>query len=105
VNFIKQIERLILLNKLIIEQQTGTPEDLARRLNISPRQAYNMLEMIRDMGVDVRYSKKSQTYYYENCSGLRIQFSLKALNSEEEKTILGGGKKDCGLQFYFSLQA
>jgi transcriptional antiterminator len=92
-NFVKQIERLILLNRLISQQNTGSPEDIAQRLNVSVRQVYNLLEMIRDLGIEVCYCKKSKTYYYENSDKLHIDFSLKIISDNEREQIFGGYDK------------
>ena len=56
--FIKQIERLQLLNKLVREKRTGSPDELAERLGLSRRQLYFYLEFLKDYGIDIAYSRK-----------------------------------------------
>lgn len=88
-NFIRQIERLQKLNKLIEQEKTGTPEELASRLGISKRQLHNLIETLKDMGAGIVYSKKNGTYQYEE-KYLTIDFSLRLVTKEECRKIYGG---------------
>ena len=54
-NFIKQIERLQILSKLIEDQNTGSPKDLSARLGISRRQLYSLVEELKDLGLDISF--------------------------------------------------
>jgi len=90
-NFLKQIERLKLLNKLIAQESTGTPEELANRLGLSKRQLYNQLESLKCLGVKIGYCKKQKTYYYEGeSSRMDVSFSLTWINDGESQKIYGG---------------
>lgn len=88
--FIKQIERFQLLNKLVKEQRTGKPEELAKRLGISRAKLYLMLEELKDEGIEIRFSKRSNSFVYDNCGGVSVVFSLKVLGSEEFRDISAG---------------
>lgn len=88
--FIKQIERLQLLNKLVCEKRTGSPEELAERLGISRAKLYMILEELRDHNVCIRFSKRINSFDYEACSGINLEFSFCILLKEEEKGINGG---------------
>ncbi|NHE58626.1 TrmB family transcriptional regulator [Cyclobacterium plantarum] len=88
--FIKQIERFQVLNKLVKDECTGRPEELARRLGVSRAKLYLMLEELRDYGVEVVFSKKINSFKYKNCSGLNLNFSLKVLDENEARMVLGG---------------
>lgn len=93
-NFIKQMERLQLLNKLIIQESTGTPEELADRLGFSKRQLYNQMDSLKCLGVKIGYDKKHKTYYYEGeASRLDVSFSLIWINEGESQKIFGGTSK------------
>ncbi|MGF1636441.1 MAG: HTH domain-containing protein, partial [Cyclobacteriaceae bacterium] len=65
-NFIKQIERVQLLNRLIKEERTGSPDALAERLHLSRSQLYNLIDELKDMGVDIRYSRSKRSFYFKN---------------------------------------
>lgn len=88
--FIRQIERLQLMNKLIREQRTGSPEDLAERLGVSRAKLYLILEELRDQGLSIRFNKKTNTFEYESCRGINLNFSFHILGEDEEKIINGG---------------
>jgi predicted DNA-binding transcriptional regulator YafY len=56
--FIKQIERLQLLNKLVREQRTGSLKELAKRIGVSRRQLYAYLEYLKDYGLEIIFDRK-----------------------------------------------
>ncbi|MBD8489892.1 HTH domain-containing protein [Echinicola sp. CAU 1574] len=89
-NFIKHIERIQLINKLVKEGKTGSPEDLSNRLGISRRQLYNHLESLKDMGLEVAFSRKINSFYYVEDKHLEMTFSLKVIGPEEAENIYGG---------------
>jgi DNA-binding Lrp family transcriptional regulator len=88
--FIKQIERLQLLNKLVREERTGTPEELAERLGVSRAKLYLILEELRDRNVCIRFNKRINSFEYEACRGINLEFSFRILRQEEEKLINNG---------------
>ena len=90
-NFIKQIERLQLLNKLIKQESTGTPEELAKRLGISRRRLYDLIGDLECWGAEVGYDRKNHTFYYKAPFNLDIQFSLSVIKEDEIDKIFGGG--------------
>jgi predicted DNA-binding transcriptional regulator YafY len=49
--------------RLIEAQNTGTPRELALKLNISERQLLRMICELRNSGKDIRYSRRDYTYY------------------------------------------
>lgn len=88
--FIKQIERLQLLNKLVREKRTGSPEELAERLGVSRAKLYLILEELRDRNVCVKFNKRINSFEYEACKGINLEFSFRILRQDEEKMINGG---------------
>jgi predicted DNA-binding transcriptional regulator YafY len=88
--FIKQIERLQLLNKLVREQRTGSPEELAERLGVSRRQMYVYLEYLNDMGVDIQYSRRLNSFVFASQKQIRIDWRFEVLESAEVRKVLGG---------------
>lgn len=89
-NFIKQINRIKKTHLLIQQEQTGTPNDFARRLNISRSHLYNILEFLRDFGANIKYSKKSESFFYTSHFDLELHYSLKIISDNETKEIFGG---------------
>jgi len=59
-----QIERLKCVNWLIQTKATGTPSQLAEKLNISVATVYRLIAELRDRGVPIQYCKHSQCYIY-----------------------------------------
>ncbi|MGY6520492.1 MAG: HTH domain-containing protein [Mongoliitalea sp.] len=88
--FIRQIERLQLLNKLVREQRTGSPEELANRLGVSRRQLYVYLEYLKDMGLDIQFSRKQNSFVFACQKQVRIDWKFEILESSQVNTINGG---------------
>jgi ribosomal protein S25 len=59
-----QIERIKHLNSLIKREATGTPSQLAEKLNISVATVYRLIRELKDFGAPILYSKHSQSYIY-----------------------------------------
>ena len=85
---INYFERIIKTNKLIKEQKTGTPEIFAKRLNIGKRQLYNILENFKIIGASIKYSRKKESFYYEENFDLQINYSVKVLKNETMRTFI-----------------
>lgn len=64
---LKQIRRI---DTLIQRKGTGTPEELARRLEVSRATVFRYIQALRDMGAPVSYCKSRQSYVYEGEFGL-----------------------------------
>ena len=63
------------LNRLIEQEKTGTPEELAQKLGISKRQLHNLVEALKNIGADIEYTKNDGTYRF-NGQKVKITFSL-----------------------------
>lgn len=89
-NFVKQIERLQYLDRLITKQSTGTPDELAERLGISRSQLYNLINYFNEIGIEVKYSKRLHSFYYKSDSPkIEINFSINILTKKEVHRIYG----------------
>jgi len=60
---LNQIERL---DNLIRRKATGTPRELAERLDLSERQVYNVIRNMKELGAPVYFSTLHQSYCYEH---------------------------------------
>ena len=49
------LSRIARIDQLIKMKATGSPEELAERLEISKRQVYRYLDMIKNQGKDIYY--------------------------------------------------
>lgn len=87
---LRQIERMKYIHRLIKNGCTGNPQEFASRLNISRRQLYNELDLLKIQGAPLKYSRKRNSFYYENIFELEINLSIKILNQKEIKEIYAG---------------
>lgn len=68
------LKRLILIDKLISLEETGTPQELADRLKLSKSHLFCILKELKDCGAPIIYNKKSRTYYYSKHFELHMLF-------------------------------
>jgi hypothetical protein len=87
---LEQLERLKRMNELIKAQCTGTPDEFANMLNISRRQLYEYISYIKDLGVDIGYSKRLRTFYLTNDHELTVTCNIKVISKKESININGG---------------
>lgn len=88
--FIKQIERLQLLSKLVGEKRTGSPKELAQRLSLSRRQLYSYLEFMKDYGMDIAYSRKANSFLINNGKKIKIDLQFQVMDEKANGEISGG---------------
>jgi hypothetical protein len=99
-NKIQQLERL---DQLIRLKATGTPAELAEKLNISKRQVHNIIdEMKADFSCPIVYSKIHNSYVYEKQGKLKLkcQFEQPLGNSDLEN--LEGGSRSMNPVSFFN---
>jgi len=87
---IEQLIRLKRINELIKAESTGTPDEFANSLNISRRQLYEYISYIKDLGVDISYSKRLRTFYLCNGHELAVSCNIKVISKSESIDINGG---------------
>ena len=98
---IKHLERLQQLHLRIVQENTGTPKQLASFMNISERSLYKLLEYLKDLKAPVCYDRLCNTYYYCEDFELQVSISVTALSKGEVLEIFGGSyfiKKKTPLQ-------
>ncbi|KAA8476162.1 HTH domain-containing protein [Arcticibacter tournemirensis] len=62
--FLQLFNRLERIDYLIRSKSTGTPDELARRLEMSERTLYAFIHEMRASGAPIGYSKTIRSYYY-----------------------------------------
>ncbi len=87
---LKQLERLNKAHKLIKQGNTGSPTEFSKRLHISERELYRILEYIREMDAQISFSRTSNSYYYTDDFDLLVNISVQALVNQELITIYAG---------------
>ena len=83
-------EKLNYLDELIRRKATGTPKELAKKLNVSERTVYNMKSDLEAFGAPVSFDRNRSTYYYEERGRFEIKFVREERQIDLEKII--GGK-------------
>lgn len=90
---VKQIQRIERLHQLIKLKATGPPKKCAERLEISERQLYNTLELMKELGAPVYFDSALCSYSYEHEVVCSFGFLAKNYaNQETGSQPRGGGK-------------
>lgn len=86
----EQLERLKRMNRLIKDEITGTPEEFATLLGVSPSHLYRCIDEIKELGAPVNFSRSRRTYYYEYEFDLKVSYSIQLITKEIAKNVIGG---------------
>jgi predicted DNA-binding transcriptional regulator YafY len=70
----KFFDRFTRIDQLIAWKATGTPQELAEKLEISESTLYEYFSVMKDLGAPIRYDKIKKTYYYEFKGRFKIKF-------------------------------
>lgn len=87
---LKNLERLQQLHNLIETEKTGTPLELANKMDISERLVYNLLEKLKDLNANIGYNRKNKTYYYDDDFILKVKISITVISNNELTEIFAG---------------
>ncbi|GAA4273508.1 hypothetical protein U6A24_18945 [Aquimarina gracilis] len=71
---IKQIELIERIDRLIRMQATGSPEELAHRLEISKTKLYRALNIMRELNAPIVYDVSLQSFIYKEAVGFSFGF-------------------------------
>lgn len=75
--FIHIIERFERIDSLIRIKATGKPKNFARKLNISERCLYNTIEIMKQLGAPINFSRTKESYFYEYDVDFKFKFIKK----------------------------
>lgn len=75
-DFIARIQLIRQIDHLISIKGTGTPDELAARLNISRRCVYNYINTMKEMGAPIVYDHFRSSYYYAEEGKFKVDFSF-----------------------------
>ncbi len=92
-SFIEKYHKLEQVHQLIKMKSTGTPDDFANKINKSRRALYNILGELKNMGAEITYNKRLETFGYKN--NFDINLKIKGQN-------IWGGKKT--QNFFYRMQ-
>ena len=79
-----QLERL---DSLIRRRGTGNCASLAKKIGVSERTIYNLLDDLRSIGAEINYCRERPSYYYVN----EVKFRFTLILSEDDQEKLNGG--------------
>jgi len=66
--------RLEYLDSLIQKKGTGSPENLALKLNVCKRTIFEYIDILRELGAEIKYDVARESYCY-SCPG-RFNFKF-----------------------------
>lgn len=89
-NIIDIKEELERVDRLIRLKATGSPKDLAEKLQISERHVYRIINQLKEIGCPVYFDKDRCSYCYSNEGKLIFKFSTNELDSNTMNKIKGG---------------
>ncbi len=70
----KFIERFKRLDAIIQNKSSGTPAELAVRLEISESTLYEFIAVMKELGAPIIYDKYAKRYGYENEGYFNVSF-------------------------------
>ncbi|MGA9269994.1 MAG: DNA-binding protein [Lutimonas sp.] len=89
-NNLKQIEKLRKMHAMIKLETTGSPRVMAKKMHVSERQLYNLIDQLRTMDAPIRFNRSSNTYYYTHDFELLVNISVKVIQGDEVLQIYAG---------------
>lgn len=89
---LRRIQQLRKLHGMIKLESTGSPKEMARRMSVSERQLYHLLEQLREMEAPIRYNRRVNTYYYAEEFDLLVNVSVQVIQGGQTTSIYAGRK-------------
>jgi predicted DNA-binding transcriptional regulator YafY len=84
-NLTKYLERFRRLHMMIGKKATGTPAELAGKLDLSERAVFEYIRIMREMGAPIAFCHYRRSYYYER----KVQFDIGFRDlSDDDKRII-----------------
>ena len=87
-NLEKYFERFQRLHLLIRKKGTGSPLELAKKLNLSQRAVFDYIRVMKEMGAPIAFCPLRRSYYYER--EVRFDIGFRELDDKEVNDVDGG---------------
>ncbi len=87
------LEKIYILNKLVSQVNTGSPNELAERLQISRTTLYEIINELKSRDVCISYSRSRRSFFFSTSTTFEIEFKINKSNDlplEELEAINGG---------------
>lgn len=75
-NFLEYIERIERVDNLIRLESTGTPKQLSEIINTSERLVFRLIEIMKKLGAEIKYSRTKQSYIFVKPVKLQLRYLL-----------------------------
>ncbi len=85
--FTEKIQRIQRIDRLIRIKATGSPKQLAQRLQIGERTVYDIIKAMRELGAPIKYCTVRESYYYEHEGSFNFNFTIP---EDKSQRITGG---------------
>ncbi|MCF0054159.1 HTH domain-containing protein [Dyadobacter sp. CY356] len=94
----KYFERFDRLHGMIRRKATGSPAELAVKLDLSERAVFEYIRAMREMGAPISFCPHRRSYYYER--EVRFEMGFRELNDDEISKVEGGNVNVVSKIFY-----
>ena len=74
-SFVEQFQLVERLHTLIKKKGTGSPKELAIRLNISRASVFRQISILKNLGAKISYCKRRGSYIYDEKFSIFFQES------------------------------
>lgn len=97
--FIEKVNQLQRADQLIRMKATGTPEQLASRLEISKRTVFELIAFMKRLNAPIFYCHRRRSYCYK----YPVKFNCNiGFGEDGQKKVMGGGHLFLGVQNFCS---
>lgn len=77
---LKTVQQLEHLDYLFRTRSTGNPPAFAKKLNLSKRQVYRLVDELKSLGFPISYCSKDKCYYYHDDVELVFKLMVRGKN-------------------------
>lgn len=78
------LKKIIYMNTLIVNRRTGTPNQFAKKLNLSRSAFFEYLDFLRnELTLVILYNSRVQTYYYDGKDFCALMSGLCCINCQK----------------------
>jgi hypothetical protein len=98
-SILEQLNLLERIDQLIRLKATGTPKQLADKLELSEREVYRIIAELKERDIKIAYCKQRCTYYYMEETILKFQMCV--IENGKERKLIGGENLTLLYENYF----
>ncbi len=76
----KEIDRIRRMDQLIRLCNTGNATEFAMKLGVSRKHVYNLMDSLRELGVEIKYNRQKQSFVYAKNYKIEISIQVKTID-------------------------